>query len=359
VILEKGTNKIRFIFDQGGSNLNYFKFSNPIHTDSLNFSYLYSETSTDGETVSLHLNKTVTTSSDEINPADFVVSINNNPVVVNSVSVTGNQNILLLRVAEKLYYGGTIRLTYNGSTVVSNNQSLETFSNVVVTNKLPVRYNLPGRIQSENFYFNNGMVSETCTDAGGGFNMGYANPGDYLDYHVYVPSAGNYKFNFRVASERSSSEIIIRTGEGNSFTAVDTVTITGTGGWQTWKTISSTAHLPEGRYTLRMYVRSGEFNINWFEAAKAPVTGIETGKLNGFSIYPNPAVNVVNIETVGTNTGEKTILFYNSVGQIVKTRKYFDSKPIEIDISDLSKGLYFVEVKAVNGFKQTTKLIIQ
>jgi hypothetical protein len=47
---------------------------------------------------------------------------------------------------------------------------------------------------------------------------------------------------FRVASERASSQLIIRIGEGNSFTAVDTVTINGTGGWQTWKTISSTAH---------------------------------------------------------------------------------------------------------------------
>jgi endoglucanase len=359
VILEKGTRKIRFIFDQGGSNLNYFKFSNPVHSDSADFIYLYSETSTDGETISLQLNKPVTTSNNELNLADFTVTINNIPVVVNSVLVSENQNILLLRVAEKLFYGGTIRLTYNGSSVVSNNQVLKAFSNVVVTNKLPVRYNLPGRIQSENFYFNNGMVSETCTDVGGGFNMGYANPGDYLDYLVYVPDSGNYKFNFRVASERASSQIIIRIGEGNSFTAVDTVTITGTGGWQTWKTISSTAILPEGRYTLRMYVRSGEFNTNWFEAAKAPVTGIETGSINGFGIYPNPATDMVTIETGGTQSGEKIISFYNSVGQVVKTRKYFESNPIEVDVSQLNKGLYFVEVKAGNGFKQTTKLIIR
>ncbi|TNF41836.1 MAG: carbohydrate-binding protein, partial [Bacteroidetes bacterium] len=358
IILEKGTRKIRFIFDQGGSNLNYFKFSKPVHSDSADFIYLYSETSTDGETISLHLSKPVTTSNNELNQTDFILTINNIPVVVNSVLVTENQKILLLRVAEKLFYGGTIRLTYNGSSVFSNNQVLKSFSNVTVANKLPVRYNLPGRIQSENFSFNNGMVSETCTDVGGGFNMGYANPGDYLDYLVYIPTAGNYKFNFRVASERSSSQIIIRAGEGNSFTAVDTVTITGTGGWQTWKTISSTAFLPEGRYTLRIYVRSGEFNTNWFEAAKAPVTGLKTERNTGFRMYPNPAGNAVTIETDGIWFGEKIISFYNSVGQNVKTGKYFESKPIEIDISDLSKGLYFIEIRTLNGFSRTAKLTV-
>jgi endoglucanase len=225
-------------------------------------------------------------------------------------------------------------------------------------NKLPLRFNLPGRIQSENFYHNNGLVSETCTDTGGGYDMGFAAPGDYMDYLVYVPQAGNYNFNFRVASERQSSQIIIRIGEGNSFTAVDTVTVTSTGGWQIWKTVSTTAFLPEGRYTIRMYVRSGEFNTNWFEAVKAPVTGIETSRNNGFSIYPNPASDVVTIEMEGSQIGEKTISFYNSVGQIVKTIKYFEPKSVEIDISDLNKGLYFVEVKAGNGLKQTTKLVV-
>lgn len=358
VILSKGTRKVRFIFDQGGSNLNYFKFSNLLHTDSLGFTYLYSETSTNGETISLQLNKPVTSGINELKQTDFTVTINNNPVKVNSVSVTENQNILLLRVTEKLYYGGTIRLTYNGNSVVSNNQALAAFSNVVVTNKLPVRYNLPGRIQSENFYFNNGMVSETCTDVGGGFNMGYANPGDYLDYLVYVPDSGNYKFNFRVASERSSSQIIIRIGEGNSFTAVDTVTITGTGGWQTWKTISSTAILPKGRYTLRMYVRSGEFNTNWFEAAKAPFTGLQTQQLNDINIYPNPANTVVTIETSQT-TGRQKVSIYNTSGHKVKQQVVNEPGMVRIDISNLEKGFYLVEIKNEKGLKQTAKLLVQ
>jgi hypothetical protein len=43
---------------------------------------------------------------------------------------------------------------------------------------------------------------------------------------------------------------------------------------------------------------------------------------------------------------------------MVISNKYFDTKPVKIDISGLKKGLYFVELKTENGNSRTTKLII-
>ena len=359
VILSKGTHKIRFIFDQGGSNFNYFKLSDPVTTDSVAFKYLHAESSEKGESIFLTLNKVVTSPVENINLTDFTVTINNTPIEINSIHLSEIiKNSIEIKLTEPLFYGGTIKISYQGNTILNDNDALEVFSNVTVANKLTVRYNLPGRIQSENFYYNNGMVSETCTDAGGGFNMGYANPGDYLDYLVYVPESMNYKFNFRVASERAASQIIIRIGEGNAFTAVDTVTITSTGGWQTWKTISSTAFLPEGRYTLRIFVRSGEFNTNWFEAAKAPVTGLQTQQKNDINIYPNPANTFVTIETSQT-TGRQKVSIYNTLGQMVKQQKMNEPGMVRIDISNLEKGFYLIEIKKDKGIKQTAKLLVQ
>ncbi len=358
VILEKGTRKIRFIFDQGGSNLNYFKLTNPVSTDSVDFKYLYSETSVDGKFIHLTLNNPVTTEN-TISTEGFSVTINNTSVETDSISVDSSGLVLKISVKEALYYGGIVRLSYWGEKIVSGTQQLEKFSNMVVANKLPARYNLPGRIQSENYSYNNGMVSETCTDTGGGFDMGYAAPGDYLDYLVYVADSGNYKFNFRVASERASSQLIIRIGEGTSFTAVDTITVTSTGGWQTWKTVTSNAVLPAGRYTMRIYVRSGEFNTNWFEAVKAPITGIEIDAINDIRIYPNPANDKVTIEMGGLQGGEKIVSFFNANGQIVQTNKYSEPNQIEIDISYFNRGLYFVEIKVGNGFPKTSKLVVK
>ncbi|MBK6285107.1 MAG: carbohydrate-binding protein [Draconibacterium sp.] len=360
ILLEKGTNKIRFVFDQGGSNLNYFKFADPVAADSVDFIQLFSATSTDGNQVFLTLNKEVTSLASEIKSDDFSVTINNNSVEISEIQLDEqNQKTVIISVAEPLYYGGTVKLNYLGNTILSGNQQLEKFSNFAVANYLPVRYNFPGRIQSENFNFNNGFVSETCTDSGGGMDMGFAAPGDYMDYLVYVPVSRHYNFNFRVASQNSTSQIIIRIGDGNSFTAIDTVTIAATGGWQTWKTVSSTAYLPEGRYTLRYYVRSGEFNSNWFETTNTPVTALQPQhSINDLQIYPNPAKNEVTVELGEVQNGEKVVAFYNTTGQIVLSNKYFDTKSVKIDISELKKGLYFVELKTENGNSRTTKLVI-
>lgn len=361
ILLEKGTNKIRFVFDQGGSNLNYFSFTEPVAADSVDFVQLYAATSTDGNQILLTLNKTVTTLAADINSGDFSVTINNNPVEISEIQIDEqDQTKLIILVTEPLFYGGTIKLNYQGNTILSGNQQLEKFSNFAVANNLPVRYNFPGRIQSENFSFNNGFVSETCTDTGGGLNMGFANPGDYMDYLINVPVARHYNFNFRVASLNTTSQIIIRIGEGNSFTAIDTVTIAPTGGWQTWKTVSSTAYLPAGRYTLRYYVRSGEFNSNWFETTNTPVTAVQTQpKINNLQVYPNPASDFVNIDLTGLFSLKTQISICNVLGQTVKEFKNAEPSINRLDVSELQQGLYYIGIKTDDNRIITSKLIIQ
>ena len=357
VILEKGTSKIKFVFDQGGSNLNYLKFSNPVAIESIPFTYLNAETSEDGKQIFLSVNKPITFATGE---ANFSVTINNNEVAVNIMTLNEiNTNTIVIGVEEALYYGGTIKLSYKGNAIFHNDQALEEFTNITVTNKLPYRFTLPTRIQAEGFYFNNGLVRESCTDIGGGYDMGYAAPGDYMDYLVYVPVSRHYNFNFRVASERSTSQVIIRIGEENFFTAIDTITITGTGGWQTWKTVSSTAYLPEGRYTLRYYVRSGEFNTNWFETTSSPVTGVQPQEnLNEVHIYPNPASDFVYVDLSGLN-GENQIMILNTLGQPVKNIKSHDSSQVNININDLTEGIYLVVVQNDNGLISNTKLVVK
>ncbi len=361
ILLEKGSNKIRFVFDQGGSNLNYFMFTDPVASDSMDFEQLYAATSSNGKQIFLTLNKTVTSVASDIISVDFSVTINNNPVEISEIQIDDqNQNKLIISVTEPLFYGGTIKLNYKGNSVLSGNQKLEKFSDFTVTNNLPVRYNFPGRIQSENFSLNNGLVSEKCTDTGGGLNMGFANPGDYMDYLVNVSVARHYNFNFRVASQNSTSQIIILIGEVNSFTAIDTVTIAATGGWQTWKTVSSTAYLPEGRYTLRYYVRSGEFNSNWFETTNTPVTALQTQQeIYNFQIYPNPASDFVNIDLTCLFSLKTQISICNVLGQTVKEFKNAEASIHRLNVSELQQGLYYIVLKTDNNRVLTSKLIIQ
>jgi hypothetical protein len=102
----------------------------------------------------------------------------------------------------------------------------------------------------------------------------------------------------------------------------------------------------------------GEFNTNWFEAAKAPVTGIETGSINGFGIYPNPATDMVTIETSQT-AGRQKVSIYNTSGHKLKQQEMNESGMVRIDISNLEKGFYLVEIKNEKGLKHTAKLLVQ
>ncbi len=357
VILEKGTQKIRFAFEKGGSNLNYFKFYNPVHTDSVSFNHLTAETSSDGKYIYLSLNKIITNDNNEINISDFKVTINNTPFEISSVLKSEeNQKQLIIELEEEAFYRGIVKLTYRGNTISSSEQNLERFANLDVANRLPARFKFPVRIQAEDFHFNNGFVRENCSDAGGGYNMGYANPGDYLDYLVDVPEEGFYRLDFRIASERSNSEIFVQIGENKSFTAVDTLAIPYTGGWQSWQTIETKLYLPKGRYTLRNYVRRGEFNLNWFQGKLAPVTNTTEKELNQLNIYPNPATSNVSIVLPGVETKKYNISIINSVGKSIKEIQS-ENKIVNLKIDDLTGGLYLVIISDDKNIISKSKLI--
>lgn len=71
-----------------------------------------------------------------------------------------------------------------------------------------------------------------------------------------------------------------------------------------------------------------------------------------FTIYPNPATEVLNIELQNDATLEN-VTIYNNLGQKIKT-----VKQNTVDVSTLAKGLYFVEVTTNQG-KASKKIIVE
>lgn len=71
-----------------------------------------------------------------------------------------------------------------------------------------------------------------------------------------------------------------------------------------------------------------------------------------FTIYPNPATELLNIEFQDDIILEN-VTIYNNLGQKIKT-----AKQNTVDISTLSKGLYFVEVTTNRG-KASKKVIVE
>jgi hypothetical protein len=121
------------------------------------------------------------------------------------------------------------------------------------------------RIEAESYDRMRGVQTETCTDAGGGKNVGYLDYLDYMHYPLDIPESGLYKVSYRVASLNGGGKFILAGNEVD----LDVVDVPKTGGWQNWTTITHYVNLnADDDSILYILVRGGGFNINWFEITK-------------------------------------------------------------------------------------------
>jgi hypothetical protein len=72
-----------------------------------------------------------------------------------------------------------------------------------------------------------------------------------------------------------------------------------------------------------------------------------------FSIYPNPASDILNIAFINNQNLKQEVLIFNAIGQLIKKMELFPTE--QINISDLPDGLYFVRLPIC--FNQTQKFI--
>ncbi len=141
---------------------------------------------------------------------------------------------------------------------------------------------IPGKFQAESYnrfydttagntggkFRNDNVDIESAADAGGGFNVGWIDGNEWLEYDVNVTSTKNYTADVRVASIQSGGMFTL---EVDGVTKGNTFTINSTGGWQSWKTLSTNlGSLSQGKHTIRIKVQSGLFNINWVELRATP-----------------------------------------------------------------------------------------
>ncbi len=102
---------------------------------------------------------------------------------------------------------------------------------------------------------------EASTDTGAGFNVGWTEAGEWLEYSVYL-NQGTYDLKARVASQTGGGAFSVRVN-GNSL---GRTSVANTGGWQNWQTVSAgQVSLASGQHTLRVAVDAAGFNLNWLQ----------------------------------------------------------------------------------------------
>jgi hypothetical protein len=109
--------------------------------------------------------------------------------------------------------------------------------------------------------------------------------------------------------------------------------------------------LVPGVYTITMQAVSGTTVTRTFQLTVNPNLGVGDEVKNNFILYPNPAMDVLNIK--GDFDNEERITIYNMLGQIVLT-KAISTNDESIDISSLSSGIYNIYF---NNAKVTYKFV--
>lgn len=340
ILLPAGDITLKVKFPVGSVNLNYIRFVNPRTAYQAGFEALYCETSTFGNEIYVHLNQPV--SSETLTPGDFLLYINNTETqVIRAEKSPDSDYIIIIEPDQDMLYTDKLSLDYSGNTILHEDIPLSAFTKKPVRNNLIEHHLIPGKIEAEDFFTNFGLELESCSDTGGGYNTGYVNPGDYLDYLVYVPQADTFQANFRIATLRSNAQVTLQYEEGEDFVSIKTISIPYTGGWQSWQTTSTPLPLPEGKYLFRLFMKQGEFNLNWFSVTST--TGLtETTGMGNPLIYPVPASDFLRIEFREANAGRRVEL-YTINGDLVYINR-FSGETGSIRVSDFSPGLYLLRI---------------
>jgi len=293
IVLKAGTSKVKLVIDNAGFNLNFIEFKNPVDAAAADFKVIDAATNVLGDKVIVMFNKPLQ-SGINLSQSNLSVKINGNAATITSYSdVTGNSFVLTLSTA--INPNDVVLLTYAGTNIIAADATVQTtFTDMPVANRLGTILQIPGTIQAENFYVNNGLSLETTTDAGSGQNIGYTDSEDYLDYLVNINETSNYRIEYRTAGESQRGEITLQLI--NAATQdIQVVALNSTGGWQNWQTTVTTAQLPAGRYFMRVKVNAGGFNFNWVKFTAIAYDDDVDGVPNSLDLCPDtPAGTVVD-----------------------------------------------------------------
>ncbi len=215
---------------------------------------------------------------------------------------------------------------------------------IMVTTGDVKRINVPGRFEAEDYLYSEGMEHENCTDAGGGINLAYIDPGDWLEYRIEVQNEGYYFLNTRAASLISRGEIQLFDDMDVLLTNVVTPI---TGGWQNWVTTKSGLfYLDTGTQFIKIKAKSSEFNLNWFELLPEIKTGFDSNVLVESSlVYPNPSNGDELFMQLGFNNPVE-VSIGNMAGIVVyqlEIKKHIGD--IKLTNLNLLPGVYIVLLK--------------
>lgn len=203
-------------------------------------------------------------------------------------------------------------------------------------------------IPCEKFIAEKGVMLEKTTDVSDHLNITNFDPlYDYVEYNVEIPEAGEYNVFFRNAfqyGDASEVRISVNNVEKGSLLFVNN-------GLNVWNTQQCKATFDAGKQRVRIDFKQGGLKLNWMEITKNEVPSkVETIVENNVTVYPNPVIDVLNINSPDNTKG---ITVFNTLGKVV----FQGTNEKQIDTKNFDKGIYIVKLTFDNGKSFLTKII--
>lgn len=137
------------------------------------------------------------------------------------------------------------------------------------------------RTEGETIAWGSGVEVEDCSE--GGRNLAQLENGDFVKVESVDFLTGAISFDASVASATAGGTLELRL-DGVDGTLIGSCAVTGTGGWQTWQTVSTEVTGAEGVHDLYLVFKGGSgslFNLDhWIFTPKDPLP-VGTGGMSG------------------------------------------------------------------------------
>ncbi|MFY0672038.1 MAG: cellulase family glycosylhydrolase [Bacteroidia bacterium] len=336
IVLTEDDKHLRFFIDKEGYNLASFEFiKEEVATSEVVSQFTFAKTIGEYQ-IEFNANKPFKS----LGEANFSVYADGTELTVKSVQLNSENNRgIIVEVEEVLNYLQEISISFDGNNITCFDDSdLSEFTEEPVLNDLPRVFQIPGKIEAEDYDFQFGLALEECEDEGEGLNLSWLDPGDYAEYELNIPTAGKYNVEFRTAAEWADGKLTFELIEGEDVVFSETLSFTSTSGWQNWETTSNILDLPNGRYTLKLTILNSPYNINWFSIT-AP-NSLRESQNADFFVFPNPASNKLFIGSQNKNVNKIEII--DIFGKQQLSIDINNLKSVAIDITTLAKGQYII-----------------
>ena len=97
---------------------------------------------------------------------------------------------------------------------------------------------------------------------------------------------------------------------------------------------------------------------NTFQSTFEENLGVKSFSSTNILLYPNPTNAMLHINLQNTNERLKNIIVYDMIGKTIKTISGNNAQQASINVGNLAKGVYMIEITTDSNLKQVRKFIV-